>query len=389
MNVHLLRSPELNKETYLNVLYLLQQFNGPIQFIACEDDVIEFDNETEIRTWNNKKEFEKAQKIPLNNIASQNKSLFKLPDIIFPYKEKKKTWDQLFSECDKYRNSKSIPQDDFVVLLTDVGNDINWFGGVSKSMKNYFVQTSNWPHFFGYSIDIRFPIAYEVICWVMRYYMFENRDKLEKGVHEVPLGCIMDLCKDKSQIILKMRTADVCESCMDKFVARDISPLYSRQFFDILDGIRNSMTFRGRAVLLQQPSRLEITKHLNIFFTDLGNLELKLNPKEKAIYFLYLEHVEGIRISYLSDYKKDLTKLYKSFKSTEHDSDIKIKGAIDILINPQENEINIVLSRINKKIKAAVGESLSEFYSIKGDRGEKKRIKIDRELVVRKDLKIK
>lgn len=389
MNVHLLRSPELNKETYLNVLYLLQQFNGPIRFIACEDDVIEFDNETEIRTWNNKKDFERSFNIREMKTPSPKFSLFEIPEIKFPYKEKKKTWDQLFSECDKYRNSKSIPQDDFVVLLTDVGNDINWFGGVSESMKNYFVQTSNWGHFFGYSIDIRFPIAYEVICWVMRYYMFENRDKLEKGVHEVPLGCIMDLCKDKSQIILKMRTADVCESCMDKFVARDISPLYSRQFFDILDGIRNSMTFRGRAVLLQQPSRLEITKHLNIFFTDLGNLELKLNPKEKAIYFLYLEHVEGISISYLSDYKKDLTKLYKSFKSTEHDSDVKIKGAIDILINPQENEINIVLSRINKKIKDAVGESLSEFYSIKGERGEKKRIKIDRELVVRKDLKIK
>lgn len=380
MNVHLLRSPELNKETYLNVLYLLQQFNGPIRFIACEDDVIEFDNETEIRTWSDKKEFERSFNIREMKTPSPKFSLFEIPEIKFPYKEKKKTWDQLFSECDKYRNSKSIPQDDFVVLLTDVGNDINWFGGVSESMKNYFVQTSNWPHFFGYSIDIRFPIAYEVISWVMRYYMFENRDKLEKGVHEVPLGCIMDYCNDKSQIILKMRTADVCESCMDKFVARDISPLYSRQFFDILDGIRNSMTFRGRAVLLQKPSRLEIRGNSKkIFFSDLGDLELSLNPKEKSIYFLFLKHEEGISISHLCNYRKDIEELYYQFSNLPERE--KIDKAIDVLINPLENDINVVLSRINKKIKAAVGESLSEFYCIKGERGEKKRIKIDRELI--------
>jgi hypothetical protein len=384
MNVHLLRSNELNKETYLNVLYLLQQFNGPIRFIACEDDIIEFDNETEIRTWNNKKDFEKAQKNPLNNIASQNKSLFKLPDITFPYKEKKKTWDQLFSECDKYRKSKSIPQDDLVVLLTDVGNDINWFGGVSESMKNYFVQTSNWGHFFGYSIDIRFPIAYEVISWVMRFYMFSNREAIWEGVHGKAVGCIMDLCEDKSLIILKMRTADVCEGCMNKFIDRDIPTLYSRQFFEILDGIRNSMTFRGRSELLIQPSRLEIRgKSKKIFFTDLGGLELRLNPKEKALYLLYLNNPDGIQISHLLDYENDLTKLYSSF--TNQSEPEAIKRAIKNLINPLENDINVVMSRINKKIKDAVGESLSHYYIIKGERGEKKRINIDREILISKE----
>lgn len=388
MNVHLLRSPELNKETYLNVLYLLQQFNGPIRFIACEDDVIEFDNETEIRTWNNKKDFEKAQIIPLNNIASQNKSLIKLPDVIFPYKEKKKTWDQLFSECDKYRNSKSLPQDDFVVLLTDIGNDINWFGGVSESMKNYFVQTSNWGHFFGYSIDIRFPIAYEVIIWVMRFYMFSDRESIWEGVHKIAIGCIMDFCEDKSQIILKMRTADVCDSCMNKIMERDIPTLYSRQFFEIIEGIRHSMTFRGRSELLQQPSRLEIRGYLNkIFFTDLGGLELRLNPKEKAIYLLFLNHPDGIQISHLTDYEKELTTLYSSL--TNQTEPEVITKAVKTLVNPLENDINVVLSRLNRKIKDAVGDSLSDYYCILGERGEKKKIRLDREMIVRKDLKIK
>mgnify|MGYP007100215496 CR=1 FL=1 len=88
--------------------------------------------------------------------------------------------------------------------------------------------------------------------------MFPDREETLKGVHKKSIGCIMDFCKDKSQIILKMRTADVCESCMNKFIEQDVPVLYTRQFFDILDGIRKSMTFRGRSVLLKQPSKLEI-----------------------------------------------------------------------------------------------------------------------------------
>jgi hypothetical protein len=42
--------------------------------------------------------------------------------------------------------------------------------------------------------------------------------------------------------------------------------------------------------------------------------------------------------------------------------------------------MNLVLSRISRKIKDVVGKSLVDFYSIKGERGERKSIKLDREL---------
>jgi hypothetical protein len=89
--------------------------------------------------------------------------------------------DCLASEYETYRTSKALPDDGILILLTDIGNELNWFGGVFLSMKNNFIQTSNWEHYFGNTIDIRFPIAYEVIIWVIRYYMFENRDKIKRG----------------------------------------------------------------------------------------------------------------------------------------------------------------------------------------------------------------
>lgn len=267
-----------------------------------------------------------------------------------------------------------------MVLLTDISNEYNWFGGVSPSMKNYFVQTSNWEYFFGSSIDIRFPIAYEVIIWVIRYFMFSSNDDIMKNTHRKPIGCIMDFCKEKPQIILKMRTADVCESCMNRFIERDVPKLYIMQFFDILDGIRETLTFRGRSKLLYQPSRLEIRGYIQKIFTELGNLELRLNPKEKTVYFLFLNHPEGIHLNDLGHYQEELSELYARFSNQSNPD--SLTSAIELLVDPLDNDINIILSRINRKIKDTVGESLLDFYSIKGERGEKKRIKLDRELVV-------
>ena len=380
MNIHLLRSPELKEETYRNVLHLLQQFRGPLNFLECEEDILQYDTDDEDRTWKSKEDFEKLEEVQVRYSLDQPKHNRKIFHLEFPYNEKVKTWEQLFSECDAYRKSKKTPKEDIVVLLTDVGNKPNWFGGVSPSMKNYFVQTSNWEHFFGTNIDIRFPIAYEVIVWVMRNFMFSTNEEIMANIHKTPRGCIMDFCQDKSQIILKMRTADTCESCMSKFIDRDVPILYTQHFFAILDGIRNSMTFSGRAKLFHQPSRLEIKGYTKkIFFSDLGGLELRLNPKEKALFLLFLNHPEGINLSELQDHKVELKQLYTCF-CNQSNQEI-INNAIELLVNPTENDVNIILSRINKKIKEAVGDSLLDFYRIKGERGEKKTIKLDRELV--------
>lgn len=145
------------------------------------------------------------------------------------------------------------------------------------------------------------------------------------------------------------------------------------------------MTFRGRSKLFHQPSRIEIKGYTKkIFFTDLGNLELRLNPKEKALYLLFLNHPEGIHLNELQDHKEELKQLYARFNNQSNPE--TIQNAIELMVNPTENDMNIILSRINRKIKDAVGESLLEFYSIKGERGEKKSIKIDRELVIQRDI---
>jgi hypothetical protein len=79
-------------------------------------------------------------------------------------------------------------------------------------------------------------------------YVFATNEALWKTIKTDWL--YNDFAK-KSQIILKMRTADVCHTCMRKFIERDIRNSLPVNFFDILDGIRLSMTFRSRSAVLK------------------------------------------------------------------------------------------------------------------------------------------
>jgi hypothetical protein len=296
--------------------------------------------------------------------------------------EPMRTWEELFEHCVLYRSKHRVPTNEIVVLLTDDNNNWNWFGGVAPNMKDYFIQTSNWEAYFG-KVDSRFPIAYEVIVWVMRYYMFSKDIEVLENSHKIPKGCIMDFCQNKSQISLKMRTADVCSDCMKLLRDRDISPFILKQFFAILEGIRSGMTFKGRAVLLYEPSKLIVKRKAKmIIFKEMGDLQLSFTPKEIALYCLFLETntAEGIQLNELKNYKKELFEYYGDISNLQDNN--QIKQAIELLIGESPNDRDMTISRINSKIKNAVGNELAEFYIIKGERGGAKKIKLDREKVV-------
>lgn len=375
MKIHLVRSPELKTETFINVVNVLHQYPGPIKFIAIEEGGI-IPSTAQTQTWDNEEDF-KTKKIPPRANYSEAVHFFE-----FPKEERMRTWEQLFEHCVLYRAKHRISSSEIVVLLTDDNNDRNWFGSVAPNMKDYFIQTSNWEAYFG-DVDVRFPIAYEVIVWVMRYYMFANNQAVYDGVHHTPFGCIMDFCQNKSQISLKMRTADVCPDCMKILRYRDISPFILKQFFAILEGIRSGMTFKGRAVLLYEPSKLIVKRKAKmIIFKEMGDLQLSFAPKEIALYCLFLETntAEGIQLNELKNYKKELFDYYGDISNLQDNH--QIKQAIELLIGESPNDRDMTISRINSKIKNAVGDELAEFYIIKGERGGAKKIKLDRELVI-------
>lgn len=375
MKVRLVRSKELSEETFENVFNILTSYSGPIQFVIGEWGYDE--DELMTRAVIDDDFFKQSQVSSMFGDSYDKKGTERPWP---PKTEKYQTWDWFFQQLSSYRRMRRIDDADYIFYLSDIANDLNWFGSVADNMRDHFIHTAGWSVFFGEFIDERFPIAYEVAVWLLRDQMFDNRYEILPKMHSNARGCANDFCQDKKEIIHKMRTADMCPDCLDILAERDVSPLITRQLFDTIDGIRKNLTFKGRSRLLKNPSSIEVKGYLmDLYFKELGNLKLNLNPKEKAVYHLFLANPDGIELNRIDEHRDELRRLYGRF-TDQSDLD-GIEAAVDLLIDPSENNLNEVMSRLRRKIKNAVGEHLFHHYNIDGPRNEPKKISLDREYV--------
>jgi len=127
-------------------------------------------------------------------------------------------------------------------------------------------------------------------------------------------------------------------------------------------------------------SPVRITRHSDIILDDYSGLEIKMDDKTKALYFLYLRHPEGIAIKDLPTFRNELMDLYQSISGR---GDLQaMNQTIDNLVDPFQNNSNISLSRIKKAFIEAFSKTIAEHYYVDGERGGVRRISLDRNLVI-------
>lgn len=377
MKVHLIRATGYPVENFNHVLNLLRKHRGSIEFVPSEP--VTLPESSDFKIYEDSDAFEKKEPPNLNFSMKESREA-NYSRITFPHKEKVMTWNQLFHIAKDFRKKNQLPKEDHVILLTDQSNEHNWFGCFDETLKNYFIQTNHWNYYFGTDLDSRFPIAYEISAWIMRSMMFRSQVDTLNHLHKEPRGCMMDFCAKKPQIILKMRTGDLCNDCMKVLTERDVNRSHARQLFTIMDGLRENLLFRERSLLLMENSKMEIRGlSKRIFLSDLGDLEINLNPKEKALYFLYLNHPEGIMRSHLVDHRAELRSHYAMLSNQASNQSIDL--AIDRLIDITDNNMNEVMARIRGKFRLAVGEQQYHVYSIMSSPEGTHKILLNRELV--------
>lgn len=127
-------------------------------------------------------------------------------------------------------------------------------------------------------------------------------------------------------------------------------------------------------------SRLVITKDMTIILPDYNNMEIKMEPINKAVFLLFLRHPEGIIFKHLPDYRKELAEIYQMIKPLGL-NDRAIQSIEDVT-NPCLNSINEKCARIRGAFISLFDESLAKHYYISGWRGEAKKISLPRDLVV-------
>lgn len=127
-------------------------------------------------------------------------------------------------------------------------------------------------------------------------------------------------------------------------------------------------------------SRVIITKDYRIILPEYGNIEIKMEPLNKAVYLLFLRHEKGIIFKHLSDYEQELLEIYTKLKPMGIND--KVRKSIGDICNPCLNSINEKCARIRGAFISQFDESLAKNYFITGYRGYPKGIKLPRKLVV-------
>jgi len=371
MKAHLIRSSEVDHELFTKVINLLEAVSGPIQFLYDAEAVIDFDeDELFMYQIRDKGHFEKKI-MPMHEAR---------PNIIrdFPLERETVSWDVLFRKVKQYREIKNIPNDEFVLLLTDIANKENWFASLDERMPfNGFVHTADWDHYIDCSNA--FPIAYEVIALLLQKHMFQGRDEIFSGVHNTPIGCVNDMCNQKREVILKLRTADICRTCMERL--KDKIPMSDiHHALALMESLRVKMLYAQNFRQESSPSRLLINEKFRIFLPDYGNIEIKLRPLEKALYILFLSHPEGIYLSSLSDYRQDLYSIYTRISNRGMLQEMH--GRIDEMVNALSNSANEKISRIKRVFEEAIGNDLARHYYIRGNAGEVRKIALEIGLII-------
>ena len=134
------------------------------------------------------------------------------------------------------------------------------------------------------------------------------------------------------------------------------------------------------------PSRLEITPNtFQVLLTDYCR-EIKFNAQIKALYVLFLNHPEGIRMAQIGDHKEEYKQLYLYF-TNRSDTD-QLRNAVERLFDVYSpNALNVKKSQCSAALRMAIPEDhLRRYYEIVVDRGEPHKINLDRSLVSMPDF---
>jgi len=370
MRVHLIRTEDVDKELFAGVVSMLQAIPGTIEFFSDPDfprrepNTLNSLNSPDMEF--SRVEWDRKKKIP----PSVSTAHFTVPDHAIH-------WDKLFAKSDQFRSTRHLSDDEFVILLTAQTNHRNWFSALDRSMPgNGFIHTADWQLYLDASPV--FPVAYEVISLVLQRHIYADYENMRYLVHKTPRGCVNDFCQEKREIILKMRTADICQGCME-MVQKHLPLPAIDHALSLMESMRQKMLYAQNFRQNSPPSRMVIDRTNRIFLPDFGNIEINLRPLERALYFLFLRHPEGILMSGLCDHRQELFNIYAELSDNGDRQDMQRR--IEEMTNVLSNSASEKLSRIKRTFEQSIGRTLASHYYVQGEPGRERRIALDRTLV--------
>ena len=134
-------------------------------------------------------------------------------------------------------------------------------------------------------------------------------------------------------------------------------------------------------------NELFITREYRILLPHYGNVEIELDPKTKALYFLFLRHKEGLYRKDLYQLGDELTMIMQAITHTEDLSTPK-RNAIDNLISKTKSQsFDDSCAKIKKELLKVMEDNMASYYYIYGEKNQLRGIRLPRYLVKVEKLK--
>ena len=340
MKIHIIRDSEITDELYNEVLALLSNSKGILDFVPYEEYSVEIRQETP-------------------------------------------TDKEFFEYCIEFRESIKIKEDsnDLVVLLSNKSHNHDWFSSPDYN-GNIFVVCTEWGNYLP-NFDRVYPVTNEVISNVFHHLLFEDEDDVYYHVHEPPRGCINDMCgMNKADVQLKMKTADICSDCLQMVHDRVFDRTVFKQITDIIESLRKSMRDVNLFRAGLTPSRLLIRKRVGgLFLVDENNIKVSLSPLDMAVYMFFIDQVDGVRFVDFDLFKKEFKEIYGSYYKGINMSTFNttVLNFTDVGNSDYKSQL---ISKANKKIINVLGENEAQpFLILKDDTDDKHKINLDRNLI--------
>lgn len=244
-------------------------------------------------------------------------------------------------------------------VKTELGNKpIKW--ATQYELRNAHCQLSFTCDGLSYDVLVEIHSLDDNKCRFVMYSEFNNLKAECRENDHIP--CILAL--DEDQRFVSLTLLEDMDVRVQKLRAKGL----------------NEWTFRSLFKTKAQLSRLVITKDYRILLPDYNDIEVKMEPLVKAVFFLFLNHPEGIIFKELADYREELLNIYKKLKPMGLNK--RTIQSIEDVTNPLLNSINEKCARIRSAFVKEFEEGLAKNYYITGERGEVKKIALPRNLVV-------
>jgi hypothetical protein len=277
---------------------------------------------------------------------------------------------EFFNRAIGFRRARNIPADQFVVLLTGTRNQFNWFSAFD-GVRNAYVFNDDWNELIGKTA--KWPVAYSVVENVLQTLMGLNINDLDSPyIHIESASCMNDFCQRKKQIIHKILSGNICNTCRGRLAEQGVEPGTIRQALGIFDTIRQGCMEDDGEEELERPHNLNINNdglsipgyHIN---------EVLMGAAQETLYIFLLEF-KRIR------YQDMLTPLNLAFMRDLYQIlSARPNNPIDNMLR-DSNSFAIYRANMNRVLERRLPADILPFFTIASN-ANYNTIQLDRSLV--------